>query len=68
MILAWLFTCSIFLPLPWFETIKPSERPLIQNSGDSYNLLRQVWDQNKPEMQEEFKVLLLNRKEGHWSI
>ena len=41
--------------------VKASERPLIRSSKDSCNVLRQIWDQNKMELFEEFKVLLLNR-------
>lgn len=41
--------------------IKASERPVIKSSADCCNVLRQIWDENKLEMQEEFKVLLLNR-------
>ena len=41
--------------------VKASERPVIRCSKDSCNVLRSVWDQNKIEMHEEFKVLLLNR-------
>lgn len=41
--------------------VKASERPLIRCSKDSYNILWSVWDPNKIEMLEEFKVLLLNR-------
>lgn len=41
--------------------VKGSERPLIKTPKDSYDILRQVWNQNKMDFQEEFKVLLLNR-------
>jgi DNA repair protein RadC len=41
--------------------VKASERPVIRCSKDSCNVLRSVWDQNKIEIHEEFKVLLLNR-------
>ena len=41
--------------------VKASERPVIRSSNDTYNVLRQIWDQNKIELFEEFKVLLLNR-------
>ncbi len=34
---------------------------MIRSSKDSFNVLRQIWDQNKIELLEEFKVLLLNR-------
>ncbi|MGC4102363.1 JAB domain-containing protein [Ferruginibacter sp.] len=41
--------------------IKPSERPLITSSQDIYKVLMSIWDKNKIEFQEEFKVLMLNR-------
>lgn len=41
--------------------VKASERPLIKTSKDCYQTFLKVWDENKMEMQEEFKVLLLNR-------
>lgn len=41
--------------------VKASERPLIKSSADTYKLPREIWDENKIEMQEEFKVLFLNR-------
>jgi DNA repair protein RadC len=41
--------------------VKASERPKIQSSKDSYNLLLQCWDMDKIELQEQFKVMFLNR-------
>ncbi len=41
--------------------VKASERPLIKSSKDCYETFLKVWDKNKLEFQEEFKVLLLNR-------
>lgn len=41
--------------------VKPSERPKISSVSDSYKLLKELWNENTIEMQEEFKVLLLNR-------
>ncbi|TWI85763.1 DNA repair protein RadC [Lacibacter cauensis] len=41
--------------------VKASERPKINSSKDSYELLRQLWNFGKMEMLEEFKILLLNR-------
>jgi DNA repair protein RadC len=41
--------------------VKASERPLIRDSKDIYGVLKQIWDENKIEMLEEFKVLFLNR-------
>lgn len=41
--------------------VKASERPVIRTSKDTCNILRQIWNENKMEIQEEFKVLFLNR-------
>ena len=41
--------------------VKASERPKITSSKDIYNILRQVWDENKIELLEQFKVVFLNR-------
>ena len=41
--------------------VKPSQRPKIISSKDIDSVLRQIWDADKIEMVEEFKVLLLNR-------
>jgi DNA repair protein RadC len=41
--------------------VKPSERPKIGSVNDCYKLLKELWNENTIEMQEEFKVLLLNR-------
>lgn len=41
--------------------IKASARPLITNSADINRILAQVWNQDKIDLLEEFKVLFLNR-------
>ena len=41
--------------------VKASERPKISSVSDSYKLLKELWNENTIEKQEEFKVLLLNR-------
>ena len=41
--------------------VKASERPQIKTSHDSFSILKQIWDDNKINMLEQFKVLLLNR-------
>lgn len=41
--------------------IKPSERPRISCSQDSYRVLLNSWDPEQIEFVEQFKVLLLNR-------
>lgn len=42
-------------------TVKISERPQIKESKDAYAVLRHHWNAGKMELQEEFKVLFLNR-------
>ncbi len=41
--------------------IKASERPQIKTSKDAADLLKQIWDENKIDFVEQFKVLFLNR-------
>ena len=41
--------------------VKASERPLIKTSKDCYETFLKVWNEYRMEMQEEFKVLLINR-------
>lgn len=41
--------------------VKASERPKISSVKDCYTLLKELWNENTIEMQEEFKVMLLNR-------
>ena len=41
--------------------VKPSQRPKITTSVDAYEILQKIWNQDKIELLEEFKVLLLNR-------
>ena len=42
--------------------MKASERPFVRTSTDAYNLLLKSWDMNKIELQEQFRVMLLDRK------
>ena len=41
--------------------VKPSDRLKITHSGDAYVIFKNTWDENKIELQEQFKVMLLNR-------
>jgi DNA repair protein RadC len=41
--------------------IKPSQRPHIRRSQDSYDIFNSHWDLNKIDFVEQFKVLYLNR-------
>jgi len=47
--------------LVYKTTVKPSQRPKINSVKDCYELLKELWNENTIEMQEEFKVMLLNR-------
>jgi DNA repair protein RadC len=40
---------------------KVSERPVVSNSKQVCEIFRQSWDENKIELQEQFKIMLLNR-------
>lgn len=46
--------------LHYKSTIKPSQRPLVKSSKDSYQILHYSWDHEKIELVEQFKVLFLN--------
>lgn len=47
--------------LSYKSKIKASERPKITHSSDAAELLRGLWNENKIDFVEQFKVLLLNR-------
>lgn len=55
------WTKAAEVELIYKSKVKASERPVIRDSKDTCHVLRQIWDENKIEMQEEFKVLFLNR-------
>jgi len=40
--------------------VRASERPTISNPDDSYQVLKSIWDQDKMNLLEEFKVMYLN--------
>jgi DNA repair protein RadC len=47
--------------LVYKSKVKASQRPVITTSSDAANVLRSVWEEGKMELQEQFKVLFLNR-------
>lgn len=49
------------LELVYKSKVKPSQRPQVSSSRDIYKLLLGLWNPDKIEMLEEFKVLFLNR-------
>ena len=48
--------------------LKKADRPRIKSSLDAYNLLIHSWDQNKIDLLEEFKILLLDRNNACMGI
>lgn len=57
-------TQSFVIPeieLSYNYQVKPADRPLIKGTEDAYKLLYQTWNTSLIELQEQFKVLLLNR-------
>jgi DNA repair protein RadC len=42
----------------------PSSRPSVKASDQAYDLLLKSWDMNKIELQEQFRVMLLDRKKS----
>ncbi len=50
------------LQITYNPKFKVAERSRISTSKDAYNILIQQWDLGKIEFQEEFKILLLNRR------
>jgi DNA repair protein RadC len=47
--------------LVYKSNVKPSMRPKVTSSDDAYQILIRLWDQDKIELMEQFKVLYLNR-------
>lgn len=41
--------------------VKLSERPIVRSSKEASAILRQVWDDNKIDLLEQFKIMLLDR-------
>jgi DNA repair protein RadC len=41
--------------------VKASERPHITSSLDAYNVIKPLWDEDKIDLMEQFKVLFMNR-------
>jgi DNA repair protein RadC len=47
--------------LVYRSKVKASDRPLIASSSDAYDILKDLWDEGKMDLVEQFKVLFLNR-------
>jgi len=50
------------IEISYRPAFKLSEKPKVTSSHMAYGILYQSWDQNRMELLEEFKVLLLNRQ------
>jgi DNA repair protein RadC len=42
--------------------VKPKNRTFITNSQDAYSVLKRVWDKNKIDLVEQFKIVLLDHR------
>ncbi len=49
------------IELVYKSKVKASQRPQISTSKDCYEVLKQLWNESKLELLEQFKILLLNR-------
>ena len=49
------------IELVYKSKVKPSERPNITSSHDAYELFKLLWDEDKIDLMEQFKVLFMNR-------
>ncbi len=47
--------------LVYLSKVKASERPVVSQSREVYNVLKRNWDATKIELVEQFKILLLNQ-------
>ena len=56
---AWLNQVSE-VQLTYKNKVKPALRPKLTNGADAAKLLRSVWDEDRIEYQEQFKVVFLN--------
>lgn len=55
------WTKAAEIELVYKTKVKMSERPQVQSPTDAYGILLDNWNMNLIELQEEFKMLLLNR-------
>ena len=56
-----LFNQVAEITLHYQSTVKPSQRPKVTCSSDAYTIFMNHWNPHQLELQEEFKVMLLNR-------
>ena len=55
------FTKVAEIELSYKGNFKPSEKPVIKSSRDAYQLFFETWDSSKLELQEHFRIMLLDR-------
>lgn len=53
--------CITEVELIYKNPVKPASRPKVTGAKAAYEILMQHWDEGKIELQEQFKVMLLNR-------
>jgi DNA repair protein RadC len=49
------------IELVYKTKVKAADRPVIKSSNEAFRLISALWNENTIELQEEFKVLFLNR-------
>ena len=54
--------------LVYRSRVKASQRPVITSSADAYHIFKEIWDEGKLELAEQFKVLFLNRANAVLSV
>ena len=55
----WLMVAEV--DIVYRNPVKASQRPKVASSESAYQLLRSRWDDDKIDLQEQFKILLLNK-------
>ncbi|WP_316778610.1 JAB domain-containing protein [Pedobacter antarcticus] len=49
------------IQLSYRPDVKPSQRPKVSSAKEVYHILKMSWDENLIELQEQFKIIFLNR-------
>ena len=56
------------IELVYKSKVKASERPVVTSSADCYEIFKEIWEEGKLELAEQFKVLFLNRANAVLSV
>jgi DNA repair protein RadC len=56
------------IELVYKSKVKASQRPVITRSADAYDIFKEIWEDGKLELAEQFKVLFLNRANAVLSV